>query len=90
MKELEQKVYDFFIEHYNTKFNGIVKINKIEDMYECTLELNEQWFVPTYIMLQTDNDDDFIKYLLKEIRSRNLIINDASKFTSIKLRADQL
>ena len=89
-EEIVEKVYQFFIDTYQLKFNGDIKLKTEPGFYDLNIFLNEQYFRPMHIMMDTDDPEIFLKYIYKELYDRKLYMHNATKFTSIKLTADQI
>lgn len=89
-QEIIDNAYQFFIDTYQIKFNGVIELDMQEGFYNLKIYLNEQWFRPINIMYETDNVDEFIIFMRKDLYNRKLYLHDATKITSIKLTPEQI
>lgn len=72
MDGLEQRVFDFIQCQYKSCFSGSVKIIKTDVEYCLYLTLNN-YMIPMQICGQCKDDDQFYKYITKELARRNLV-----------------
>lgn len=79
MDGLEQNVIDIIECLYHCKFIGKLKINKIEDLYQLRIYLNDENFGAYTLAKQCKSDEDFIEFVKKELQQNQLIRSRHSK-----------
>lgn len=73
MTTLETKIFNFIENQYDAEFLGRVKIT-IKDGEYCLLLTLSNYMIPLPMCIQTDNENDFYKYVCKELTMRNFPI----------------
>lgn len=57
---------------YKKKYVGSLEITKEGNVYSCIIGLPSP-NMPTHISIQAESDEDFLKYIKEELRTRNLV-----------------
>lgn len=77
-QELEQKIRDYIMRCYNAEYVGYLKVEKLNPGYKCILGI-PSYMLPTSIAIDCETDDEFLKYIYSELRSRNYVRQDVYK-----------
>lgn len=72
MKELENKIHDYIKNLYKRKFTGSLKVKKENGVYQLLIGIPVE-DIPTSISLQTDSEEEFLKYVCDELKARNYL-----------------
>lgn len=72
MTQLEQKIHGYIKSLYNATFNGLLRVDKLESGYTLVIGIPIDT-IPMYISYGIDDEAEFLKFVCKEIASRNLI-----------------
>lgn len=78
MTGLETRIFQFIEENYEVTFLGKVVVEIDAAGYCLNLTLNNA-MIPTIICSQSINDEEFYKFITKELASRNLVRVDYLK-----------
>lgn len=70
--ELEQKIHDYIKALYKAEYKGRLEVTQEDDIYALTLGI-PSYDIPTTISLQTDKEEEFLKYICEELRVRNFM-----------------
>lgn len=70
IKNLEEKIHDQVMNLYSAKYKNRLEVEHKNGVYTLILGVPTD-HNPTYISYQTDNPDDFLKYICEELRTRN-------------------
>lgn len=70
MKDLEDKIHDYIRNLYKKEFIGELIVTYKDGIYELSLGIPVA-DIPTKISLQTDDEEEFLKYICNELKSRN-------------------
>lgn len=68
-KELEKKILDYIVEIYKANYTGKLEVTNKNGIYVLKLGVPSA-DIPTNISLQTDNAEEFLEYIKKELRDR--------------------
>lgn len=72
MTNLEQTIHDYIKTLYKAVFTGVLKVNKLEEGYSLELGIPSS-HLPMYLSYGEDDEAGFLKYICKELATRNLI-----------------
>ena len=67
MEELEKEIHDYIVNFYNLKYIGNLKVTKNNNIYSLVIGLPTKEH-PTYLSIQADTDEEFLKFACEEIR----------------------
>lgn len=71
-EDLEQRIHDFFHKEYEASYNGRMEITQEGSIYSFLLGV-PSYMAPTHISMETESDEDFMKFLEQELKSRNYV-----------------
>lgn len=80
-KKLEKKIRKIIEEMYCCEFNRPLEVKKIDSCWILKLYLHNMIFAPLTIMIDCEDERQFIKYIKKELASRNLTRSDFLKIS---------
>jgi hypothetical protein len=83
MTGLESKIKEFIETAYKAKFLGDVKVEIDGNEYCLKLVLNN-YMIPLTIYSQNDSEEDFYKFITKELGTRNLVRVDYLQLKKIE------
>lgn len=69
-KELESRILDYITKIYKATYTGKLEVNSNKGIYVLTLGVPSA-DIPTSISLQTDDAEEFMTYIEKELRDRD-------------------
>jgi len=72
MNHLEKAVLDIIEERYKRKYTGGIKVTKLLSGYKLVLDLGNPDKRIIQISADIDSEEDFLKYIEKELISRQL------------------
>lgn len=68
--ELEEKIHDYIRTTYNANYIGLLEVNQEGTRYKFSIGI-PSYMVPTSIIYDTSNDEDFLDHIYEELRTRN-------------------
>lgn len=74
-KELAKKILDYIRSWYNAEYVGLLEVRKLHPGYTCVLGI-PSYMSPTYLSIDTDNEEEFLEYIYLELRKRNYVRRD--------------
>jgi len=73
MNHLEKNILDIIEKHYKHKYVGGIKVTKLLSGYKLVLDLGNPDKRLIQISFDTNSEEDFLKFIEKELISRQLI-----------------
>lgn len=73
MNHLEQNILDIIEKRYKRKYVGGIEVTKLISGYKLVLDLGNPDKRVIQISVDTDSEEDFLKYIEQELVSRQLI-----------------
>ena len=70
MNILRQQILDYIVNLYKANYTGPMKVTNENGLYTLMLGI-PNIDTPTFISLQTDSSEEFLKYVFDELRTRN-------------------
>lgn len=72
LTELEEKILDYMKTLYKAKYKGRLEVHKNNTEYTVIIGV-PSYVTPTYISIDTDNEDTFLEYIYSELKNRNYV-----------------
>lgn len=70
--ELEEKIHGYIRNLYGKKYINRLEVEYNDGVYTLIIGIPTD-YNPTFISYQTENTDDFLKYICEELRTRNYL-----------------
>ena len=70
IQELEKKIHEYIAKIYKAEFKGLLEVAHKDGVYILTLGVPSP-DISTSISLQTENEQDFLDYIEKELINRD-------------------
>ena len=68
--ELEEKILDYIRTYYKANYNGRLEVDNDDGIFTFIIGV-PSYMAPTTVSLATDDADEFLDFIKKELRERN-------------------
>ena len=72
MNRMEEAILDIIRKKYKCEYNGGLKVTKLKTGYKVVFYLSNEDIRPLSIAADIDNEESFLKFIEKELVSRQL------------------